>query len=153
MRRQGLGLALSGALLATVAACSSGGSPQAQIRDRVQAFVTHFNEGDAKTMLDSDVPTSFRRTCSDQDAKNLIKQAQGFGAKLSVNSIDNIQISGDKATASVALGTGVALLPNTPPATVPFVKSDGSWRIDTSGAGAGCSGITAAFGGLGVPGR
>ena len=136
-------IALAGAfaLLFLTSACSSGGgTPQQQIQNRVQSFVTHYNEDDAKAILDSDVPTSFRRTCSDADAKQTITQARQFSSNLSVKSVDNITVNGDKATARVVFGTGSSLLPQAPSLTVPFVKDAGTWRFDT-GSSNGCNNI------------
>jgi len=121
-------------------ACSGGGTPQQQIQSRVQSFVTHFNEDDAKAILDDDVPPSFRRSCSDADAKQTINQARKFGAKLAVKSVSNIAVNGDHAAAQVVLTTGVGLAPQTPAVTVPFVKNAGAWRFDAP-SGNGCNNI------------
>src|SRR5579883_3415396 len=102
-------------------ACSGGGSPQQQIQNRVQAFTTHFNEDDAKAILDDDVPTSFRRSCSDGDAKQALGQARQFGTKLSVKNVSNIVVNGSKATAQVVFDTGLPILAQSPSLTVPFV--------------------------------
>ena len=120
--------------------CSGGGSPQQQIQNRVQAFTTHFNEDDAKAILDDDVPTSFRRTCSDAEAKQAIGQARQFGTKLSVKSVNNISIDGSKATAQVVFDTGLPIAAQSPTLTIPFVHEAGSWRFDTASAN-GCNGI------------
>jgi hypothetical protein len=122
-------------------ACSgSGGTPQQQIQNRVQAFTTHFNEDDAKAILDDDVPTSFRRTCSDAAAKQALNQVRQFGTKLSVKSVNNIAVNGSKATAQVVFDTGLPIAAQVPALTVPFVHEAGSWRFDTGNAG-GCNGI------------
>lgn len=133
-------LALAGVAAALLIACSGGGSPQQQVQNRVQAFVTHFNEDDAKAILDDDMPTSFRRTCSDADAKQAIGQARQFGAKLAVKSVNNITVNGSKATAQVVFDTGLPIAAQSPVLTLPFVHEAGSWRFDT-GNGNGCNGI------------
>ncbi|MHB8574622.1 MAG: Rv0361 family membrane protein [Dehalococcoidia bacterium] len=140
--------------LVVVAACSSSGNTggsddSSMIRGRVSSVVSHFNSGDSKAILDSDVPASARRTCSDKDAKDAVSSAQqqlkALGGKLSVKSVDNIVVSGNKATADVTVNTGIAAVPSQ---IVPamFVKNGGSWRVDTS-ALQGCNGLF--FSGLG----
>jgi hypothetical protein len=140
------------ALIAAVAvtlvlgACSSsnnntgGGSDATAIRNRVNSVITHFNNGDGKAILDNDVPASARRTCSDKDAKDLVngarQQLQTLGVKLSVKSVDNIVVTGNKATADVTLG-GIPASSSFP---VTFVKDGSSWRLDTSAA-SGCNGL------------
>jgi|GEM_PF-1949989 len=133
---------LCGALAcaALIAACSGGGSPEQQIRNRVQSFVTHYNEDDAKAILDNDVPTSFRRTCSDSEAKRVLGQARQLSGQLSVKSVDNINVQGNKATARVVLTTGQPLLPQTPPVTISFIHEDGGWRFNTPPT-QGCNGL------------
>jgi hypothetical protein len=133
---------ICGALICAMlaAACSGGGSPEQQIRNRVQSFVAHYNEDDAKAILDNDVPVSFRRTCSDSEAKRMVSQARQLSGQLNVKSVDNITVQGNKATARVVLGTGQPLLPQTPPVTIPFVHEDGSWRFNISPT-QGCNGL------------
>jgi hypothetical protein len=127
-------------LLPLASACSGGDTPQEQIQSRVQSFVNHYNADDAKAILDDDLPPSFRRTCSDADAKQTIQQARRFASKISAKSVDNVQVTGDKATARVVFDTGASLLPQAPALTVPFVKDAGAWRFDT-GASNGCNNI------------
>lgn len=140
MRFRLLLFALAAFAVVTLAACSSGGSAQQQIQSRVQAFATHFNEDDAKAILDDDVPTSFRRTCSDADAKQAVGQARQFGAKLAVRSVNNITVSGDKARAQVVFDTGLPIAAQSPALTVGFIHEAGAWRFDTGNAN-GCNGI------------
>jgi len=141
-----LGYAAAAAIAIALAACSSGnsggsgGSDTDQIRSRINSLVAHINSGNAKAILDDDVPTSARRTCSDKDAKESLTRLKELTPKLSVKSIDDVTITGSKATASVVLSTGNALLQQTPPIPFPLVKDGGGWRIDTTEAN-GCNGL------------
>lgn len=129
-------------LLAACGGSSSGsaGGDQAAIKSRLNSVVNHFNSGDAKAILDGDVPASARRTCSDKDAKDVVNGArQALGGKLSVKSIDNIQVNGSHATARVAYGIGQSQTARAGAVTVPFVKS-GGWKLDPGDFG-GCNGI------------
>lgn len=133
-------------LLFTAAACSSnagsntdsnsGGSDAAQIHSRLDSVIGHINSGDAKAILDDDLPTSARRTCSDKDAKDTVntvrQQMQAVGAKLSVKSVADVSVTGSKAKANVVFATGVPSIPDTPPVPVPFVKEGSSWKFDTT---------------------
>src|SRR5438552_18500555 len=97
-----------------VGACSSnnsksGGNDDATaIRNRVNSIVNHFNNGDSKAILDDDVPASARRVCKDNVAKDTVNGArqalQALGVKLSVKSVDNVMVNGNKATADVTVG-------------------------------------------------
>ena len=152
--RKFLGAAGVAVLLVFMAACGggtnnkangkSGNSDATQIRSRVDSVVNHINNGDAKAILDDDVPASARRTCSDKDAKDTVgtlrQQMQAAGAKLSVKSVSDVSVSGNKATANVVFATGVTLIPDTPPVPMPFVKDGGSWKVDTSDS-SGCNGL------------
>lgn len=139
------------AAAAVVAVCSCSGSTNATptndtaaIRARMTSLISHFNSGDAKAILDDDVPASARRTCSDKDAKDAIngarQQLQAVGGKVSLKSVDNVAVNGSNATASVVFATGLPFPPETPAATIPFVKDGGSWRLDTTDAN-GCNGL------------
>lgn len=141
-------LSLLLAITLTVACSSgnnskSGGSDDASaIRSRVSSLIDHFNSGDAKAILDNDVPASARRTCSDKDAKDTITTAKqsltSLGLKLSLKSVDNVVVTGNKATADVLVNTGSPL--GAQPLHAQFVKDGGSWRLDTSAA-QGCNGL------------
>ena len=148
-----LGAAGVAVLLVFVAACGgtnnktdskSGNNDATQIRSRVDSVVNHINNGDAKAILDDDVPASARRTCSDKDAKDTVgtlrQQMQAAGAKLSVTSVTDVSVSGNKATANVVFATGLASIPDTSPVPMPFVKDGGSWKVDTSDS-SGCNGL------------
>lgn len=117
-----------------------GGSDTAQIKSRINSLVNHVSSGNAKAILDDDVPASARRTCSDKDAKDSLTRLKELAPKLAVKSIDDVTITGSKATASVVLSTGNALLQQTPPVPFPLVKDNGGWRIDPSEA-SGCNGL------------
>ncbi len=134
------------AAMALLAACGGGGSSgsgggdQAAIKNRHNSVVKHFNDGDAKAILDDDVPASARRTCSDKDAKDVVNGArQALGGRLSVRNVDNIQVAGNKATARVVYGIGQTQAVSAGAVTVPFVKS-GGWKLDPGDFG-GCNGI------------
>ncbi len=119
-------------------------SDQAQIINRVTSLVGHFNSGDAKAILDDDVPASARRTCSDKDAKDTVgsarQQLQALGGRLAVKSVNDVVVTDNKATANVVFTTGVAALPETAPVAVPFIKDGGSWKVDP-GELSGCNGL------------
>jgi hypothetical protein len=142
-------VSIAAALLATaalLAACGGGsgsgsaGGDQGAIKSRLDSVVNHINAGDGKAILDDDVPASARRTCSDKDAKDVVNAArQALGGKLTVKSVDDVQVNGSKATAKVVFGTGVPQAPTSGAMTVPFVKSSG-WKLDPGDLG-GCNGI------------
>ncbi len=149
--RTAIGIAVMAILLGFVAACSSSNNNKTgtanddtQIRNRVNSIINHFNGGDAKAILDDDVPASARRTCSDKDAKETVngarQQLQDQGGKLAVKSVDSINVLGNKATADVVFTTGVAAVPETPPVPVSFVKDGGTWHFDP-GDVSGCNGL------------
>ncbi len=147
--RTAFGIALA-AILLLLTSCSSNSnstdsvSDQAQISHRLASLVDHFNNGDAKAILDDDVPPSARRTCSDKDARDTVsgakQQLQALGGKLSLKSVNDVVVTGNRATANVVFATGVAALPETPPIPVPFIKDGGSWKLDP-GEASGCNGL------------
>ncbi len=131
--------ALGGAAL-LVAGTACGGSSKsdsAKIGDRVNSLVSHYNKGDAKAILDDDVPPSARRTCSDNAAKDFLSQEKQLASHYTVKSIDSVSINGNSASAMVSLLTDNA---KTAQVAFPLVKSGGSWLLDTSGMD-GCNGL------------
>jgi hypothetical protein len=132
--------ALACVAAAGIGAACGGGSAKDDttgIKDRVNSLVDHYNSGDAKAILDDDVPASARRTCSDKDAKDFLTQEKQLAAHYAVKSIDNVNIAGKNASATVSLTTDGAKT-----AQVPFalVKNGGTWLLDTSGMD-GCNGL------------
>ncbi|HZQ35539.1 MAG TPA: hypothetical protein VFD32_06375 [Dehalococcoidia bacterium] len=126
------------AILAVGVACGgSGKSDTAKITDRVNSLVSHYNKGDAKAILDDDVPASARRTCSDSDAKDFLTQEKQLASHYTVRSVDNVSINGKSARAMVSLLTDGAKTAQVP---FPLVKSGGNWLLDTSGMN-GCNGL------------
>lgn len=126
------------AILVVGAACGGAGkNDTAKITDRVNSLVGHYNKGDAKAILDDDVPPSARRTCSDSDAKDFLTQEKQLASQYTVKSIDNVNINGKNANATVSLLTDGA---KTAQVAFPLVKNGGNWLLDTSGMD-GCNGI------------
>jgi hypothetical protein len=139
---------LPAALILLGAACGSGGNsggaasgdPTAAITARMNSLLSHINSGDAKAILDNDVPPSARRTCSDQDAKNTIdalRQSLPAGATLSLSGVSDVNVVGNRATATVMIDESGQ---QPQPASLVFVKSGNSWKLDTSGQ-SGCAGL------------
>jgi len=147
--RPGLALVAAGAALAIVAGagCGSGGGsgatssdPTTAITARMNSLLSHINDGDAKAILDNDVPPSARRTCNDQDAKNTIdalRQSLPAGARLSLSGVSDVNVVGNRATATVMIDESGQ---QPQPASLAFVKSGSSWKLDTSGQ-SGCDGL------------
>jgi hypothetical protein len=140
-------------VLGVVATCACGGSnnnggnaasasdPTSAIAARMKSLVSHIDSGDAKAILDDDVPASARRSCSDKDARdtvNAYRQLFPSGSKLVAGPVSNISTSGNKATASVSVGVSGAPPPG--PISIHFVKDGGSWKLDPSGSN-GCTGL------------
>jgi hypothetical protein len=132
-----------------VAGCGSSGSgkgatssdPKTAITARMNSLIGHINSGDAKAILDNDVPTSARRTCSDKDARATIGALRAqlpAGATFVVQDVRDVQVVGNKATATASIGVTGQVQPQ--PATLAFVKDGGNWRLDPSGS-TGCNGL------------
>jgi len=139
VRRVDWAAALAGAAIVvlTVACGGSAKDDTAKIKDRVSSLVGHYNSGDAKAILDDDVPASARRTCSDKDAKDFLTQEKQLAPRYSVRSVDNVNVTGKNASATVSLLTDAAKATQVPFA---LVKSGGNWLLDTSGMD-GCNGL------------
>src|SRR5262245_11664114 len=83
---------------------ASSSDPTTAIAARMKSVVAHIDSGDAKAIVDSDVPASARRTCSDKDARdtvNAYRQLFPAGSKLVAGPVTNVSTSENKATASV----------------------------------------------------
>lgn len=130
---------LGGAAILLIGAACGGSSKSdtAKISDQVNSLVSHYNKGDAKAILDDDVPASARRTCSDSAARDFLSQEKQLASHYTVKSIDNVSINGKSASATVSLLTDGAKTAQVP---FPLVKSGGSWLLDTSGMD-GCNGL------------
>ncbi len=131
--------ALAGAVIVVVSAACGGSAKDdtAKIRDRVNSLVGHYNSGDAKAILDDDVPASARRTCSDKDAKDFLTQVKQLAPHYAVKSVDTVNVTGKSASATVSLSTDPAKTTQVP---FSLVKSGGNWLLDTSGMD-GCNGL------------
>ena len=112
-------------LMVVSVGCASG-SDESKIKDTVNGFFNAIDDGDYEDMFDYVVGGDQMTQEQKDAAEELIKTVMPTSIEIKVKSIDDVEVNGDNATASVVVTMGGT---DYPAQEFDFVKEDGSWKI------------------------
>lgn len=133
-------------LMMALAACGSSKSDEDMIRDRIEKYISCANNADMTGTLEC-LDSSSRASIESMinivggfagvdNLRDYLNLGAMFGAgnyvNLSLDSVENIKVNGDKATADMTMSSEVNGSRQTASQTVSLVKQDGDWYITLS---------------------
>ncbi|MDM7999503.1 MAG: DUF4878 domain-containing protein [Dehalococcoidia bacterium] len=128
-----LTLVLALTVVSVSVGCASS-SDESKIKSTVNKFIDALNDGDFdeifKYVAGADQMTDAQKQAIQQGLQ-IYKQMAGTN-KITVKSIDDLEVNGNNATAKVVLSLGGQ---DSDPTQLAFVKEDGTWKLSASGFG------------------
>lgn len=121
------------ALMFVSVGCASS-SDESKIKSTVNKFIDALNDGDFDKLFDyiagADQMSDAEKQAIQQGLQ-IYKQMAGTN-KITVKSIEDVEVNGNNATAKVVFSFGGQ---DSDPTRMSFVKEDGSWKLSASGFG------------------
>jgi len=114
------------ALMVVSVGCGSGSSDESKIKSAVNGFFDALSDGDYDEAFDYVVGADQMTQEQKDAAVELLKQFMPSGIEIKVKSIDDVEVNGSTATASVVLTVSGQ---DAPAQEFEFAKEDGSWKI------------------------